>query len=145
MLDAPLEVVWDFMKNDEEFHPQAHAATLRNLEVERLSELTHLIRCEMRVAGRWRTIVSRLTEIRPAVRIDEEIEGPFAGSKKVFLYSPRGDKTSLEVHCYMRSSEHSPGEIRRSVLRELATNHAEDVPYLRLFARKRRADRDAPT
>lgn len=81
-------------------------------------------------------MVSRLTEIRPAVRIDEELEGPFAGSTKVFLYSPRGRKTYVDVLCYMRSSELSPKEIERVTRRDLAENHAEDEPFLRRFARK---------
>ena len=81
-------------------------------------------------------MASRLTEIRPAVRIDEELEGPCAGSKKVFLYAPRGEKTSVEVLCYMVSSELSPIEIVRVTLKELSQNHAEDEPFLRAFARK---------
>jgi hypothetical protein len=134
--DVPLEVLWDFMKKDEEFHPKAHAMTLRNVEVKELSEVTSLIAYEMQSGGRWRKMVSRLTEIRPAVRIDEELEGPYAGSKKVFLYSPRGKKTSVDVLCYMRSSELSPKEIERLTMKDLADNHAEDEPFLRPFARK---------
>jgi hypothetical protein len=134
--DVPLEVLWDFMKKDEEFHPKAHATTLRNFEVEELSEVTSRIQYEMRVGGRWRKMVSRLTEIRPAVRVDEELEGPCAGSKKVFLYSPRGRKSSVDVLCYMRSSEIGPDDLQRVTLKDLADNHAEDEPFLRRFARK---------
>ena len=134
--DVPLEVLWDFMKKDEEFHPRAHATTLRNFESKELSPITSLVTYEMRWRGRWRRMASRLTEIRPAVRIDEELEGPCAGSKKVFLYAPRGEKTSVEVLCYMVSSELSPIEIVRVTLKELSQNHAEDEPFLRAFARK---------
>jgi hypothetical protein len=134
--DVPLEVLWDFMKKDEEFHPRAHAATLRNMEVEELSEITSRIGYELQWRSRWRKMVSRLTEIRPAVRIDEELVGPFAGSKKVFLYSPRGSRTSVDVLCYMQSSELSPKEVERVTLDDLAKNHAEDEPYLRRFAKK---------
>jgi hypothetical protein len=134
--DVPLEVLWDFMKKDEEFHPKAHSASLRNFEAEKVSEVTSVLRYEIRAGGRWRRMVSRLTEIRPAVRIDEELEGPFAGSKKVFLYSPRGRKTSVDVLCYMRSSEVPPSELERVTLKDLADNHAEDEPFLLRFARK---------
>jgi len=134
--DVPLQVLWDFMKEDQELHPRAHATTLRNLEVTKLSEVTQLIRYEMRFEGRGRTMVSRLTEIRPAVRIDEELEGACPGSKKVFLDSPRGRGTSVGVLCYMRSSELSPREIERVTRRDLAQDHAEDESLLLRFARK---------
>jgi hypothetical protein len=136
VLDAPLEVVWDFLQKDEEFHPKAHATTLRNVKWKDLSEVTGIIRCEVDDGDGWRKMVARLTTIRPAVRVVEELEGPYAGSKMVFLYSPRGRKTAVDVLCYMRSSELSPQEIKRKQLRTFASAHAEDVPYLRRFARK---------
>jgi hypothetical protein len=136
VLDAPLEVVWDFLEKDEEFHPKAHAATLRNLVVQHLSEVTSLIRCEVRWGGRWRKMVTRFTSIRPVLRINEELEGPYAGSKFVLLYSPVGRRTAVDVRCFMHSSELSPKEIERETLRTFATSHAEDLPYLRRFARK---------
>jgi hypothetical protein len=136
LLDAPLEVVWDYLEKDEEFHPKAHVTSLRNFESQHLSELTSLIRCEVRWAGQWRKMVSRLTSIRPVMRINEELEGPYAGSKMAFSYSPRGSKTAIDVLCYMHSSEHSPRELRRQVLGDLARTHAEDEPFLHRFARK---------
>jgi hypothetical protein len=136
LLDAPLEIVWDFMQGDKEFHPRAHATTLRNIKWKDLSEVTGIIRCEVDDGDGWRKMVARLTTIRPAVRIVEELEGPYAGTKMVFLYTPRGRKTAVDVLCYMRSSELSPREIRQKQLRALASAHAEDVPYLRRFARK---------
>ncbi len=137
VLDAPLEVVWDFMQKDEEFHPKAHAPTLRNFKARALSEVTTLIRFERRTSGgRWTKFASRLTEIRPAVRIKEDLEGPYAGSVTVHVYRPRGRKTSVDVLCYMRSSEFSPKEIRREWLRIFARAGAEDEPWLRRFARK---------
>jgi hypothetical protein len=139
VLDAPLDVVWNFRKEDEEFHPKAHAATLRNFKSTVRSPVTTLVSYEMQDAGRWRRMVSRLTEIRPAVRIDEELEGPHAGSKKVFLYSPQGRKTSIDVLCYMQSAKLSPAQLKRVTMEGLAENHEEDVPFLRRFARKQRA------
>ena len=136
VLDAPLEVVWDFMEKDEEFHPKAHATTLRNFVAKDLSDVTTLLRCEVRDGGRWRKMVARMTTIRPAVRILEELEGPFAGSKTVHVYRPRGRKTSVDVLCYMHSTELSPKEIKRQRMRTYASSHAEDVPFLRRFTRK---------
>jgi hypothetical protein len=136
VLDAPLEVVWDFIEKDEEFHPKAHSGSLRNFEEKKLSEVTGLIHCEVRWGGRWRKMVTRFTSIRPAVRINEELEGPYAGSKFVLLYFPQGKRTVVDILRYMHSSELSPEEIKRGTLRTFANSHAEDLPYLRRFARK---------
>jgi ligand-binding SRPBCC domain-containing protein len=132
--DAPLEVVWDFIEKDETFHPKAHAATLRNFESKDLSEVTSLIRCEVQDSGGWRKMVSRFTTIRPAVRINEELEGPYAGSKTVHVYTPQGERTVVDVLCYMQSSELTPEEIKRDRLKSFATAFEEDLPYFRRFA-----------
>ena len=41
--DAPIETVWDFMRQDEEFHPKAHASSVRNFKDKRLSAVTVLL------------------------------------------------------------------------------------------------------
>ena len=135
--DAPIEVLWDFMEKDEEFHPKAHGTSLRNFEAKEISEVTSLVRCEVREGGRqWKKMVARITSIRPAVRITEELEGPYAGSKTVYFYSPQGRKTAVDVLFYTRSSELTPEEIRRDKLTTHASAFAEDRPFLRRFARK---------
>lgn len=137
LYDAPLELLWDFMENDEEFHPKAHETSLRNFEARDISDVTSLVRCEVRDgSGQWRKMVVRITSIRPAVRVNEELEGRYAGSKVVYLYSPRGRKTAVDVLFYMRSSELTPEEIRRDRLTTHANAFAEDVPFLRRFVRK---------
>jgi hypothetical protein len=137
VFDAPIDAVWDYIENDQEFHPKAHGSSLRNFEAKELSAVTSLISCEVRWGGRWRKMISRITEIRPAVRINEELEGPYAGSKTVSVYSPVGRRTAIDVLCYMRSSELSPTEIKRETMKTLAKTFAEDVPSLRRFARNR--------
>lgn len=137
MYDAPLETVWDFMQKDEEFHPKAHKVTLRDWEEERLSEVTQLVRYKQVEDGVWRQFVARLTEIRPSVRILEEIEGPFAGSRIVHVYVPRGTKTVVDVLAYMHSSEYSPTEIKRRKLHRWARAYQEDLPHFRAFVRQR--------
>lgn len=144
--DAPIEVLWDFMVKDPEFHPKAHSTGLRNFEAKDISEVTSLVRCEVREGGgQWRKMVARITSIRPAVRITEELEGPYAGSKTVYLYSPRGRKTAVDVLFYMRSSQFTPEEIRRDRLTTHANAYAEDVPFLRRFARKHSAIKIPPS
>lgn len=138
VLDAPLETVWDFME-DEKFHPRAHKTSLRNFEGKALSEVTNLISYEVREGGKWRRNVSRLTEIRPSVRILEVLEGPNAGSKTVHLYTPRGKRTTVDVFCYMRSDERSPEELERDQRKIFARAHREDLPWFREFIQSQRS------
>jgi hypothetical protein len=133
--DAPLEVVWDFM-SDETFHPKAHTAAVRNFEEKRLSEVTTLLSYERRIGNRWVKMVCRMTTIRPAVRIQEDLDGPFAGSKTVFLYTSRGERTVVDVFGYVRSSEMTPAKIRRERRRTWANAYSEDLPHFRQFAKQ---------
>ena len=126
--DAPLEVVWDFM-NDETFHSKAHKAVVRNFAEKPISEITTLLSYEKRVNGRWEKMVCRMTTIRPAVRIQEDLDGPFAGSKTVFLYTSQGERTVVNVFGYVRSSEMTPAEIRRERFGE-QSSHAVPSNYI---------------
>jgi hypothetical protein len=133
--DAPLEVVWDFM-NDETFHPKAHTAVVRNFEEKSLSEVTTLLSYERRNKDRWEKMVCRMTTIRPAVRIQEDLDGPFAGSKTVFLYTSQGERTVVDVFGYVRSSEMTEAEIKRDRRKTWANAYSEDLPYFRRFAKQ---------
>jgi len=132
--DAPIEVVWDFMEKDETFHPKAHTALVRNFEEKALSEVTTLLRYERRTGRRWEKLVCRMTAVRPAVRIQEDLSGPYAGSKTVFLYTPDGERTVVDVFGYVQSSELTPAEIREDRTKTWANAYAEDLPYFRRFA-----------
>ena len=134
--DAPLEVVWDFMEKDETFHPRAHTADVRNFEEKALSEVTTLLSYERRKGGRWEKMVCRMTAMRPAVRIQEDLDGPYAGSKTVFLYTPQGERTVVDVFGYVQSSELSPAEIQRDRKETWANAYSEDLPYFRRFAKQ---------
>ncbi|MGA2663657.1 MAG: SRPBCC family protein [Nitrososphaerales archaeon] len=129
--DAPIDVVWDFM-NDGEFHPQAHAGSLRNMRWKEVNEITGEATCEVVRGGRWIKMKARITTVPPLVRISEEFEGAYAGSKMVFLYTPKGNKTGIDV--YVRAPKAVADELRET----LAKAFREDVPMLRAFARKRR-------
>jgi hypothetical protein len=133
--DAPLEVVWDFM-NDEIFHPKAHRAVVRNFVERALSEVTTLLSYEFRDGGRWEKRVCRMTTIRPAARIQEDLHGPYAGSTTVFLYTPRGDRTVVDVFGYGQSSTLTSAEFKRGRKKMWANAYSEDLPYFRQFAQQ---------
>jgi len=131
--DGPLEVVWDFM-SDEKFHPRAHTAAVRNFEEKALSDVTTLLSYERRNGRRWEKMGCRMTIIRPAVRIQEDLDGPFAGTKTVFLYTPQGERTNVDVFAYVKSATLSPAQIKRERKKRWARAYSEDLPYFRLFA-----------
>lgn len=134
--NAPLEVVWDFMEKDETFHPKAHTSDVRNFNAKELSDNTILLSYQEKRDGRWQKRVCRMTTIRPAVRVQEDLVGPYAGSMTIFLYTPRGKQTLVDVFSYSRSSELTPAQIKRHRKKVWSKAYAEDLPYFRRFARQ---------
>ena len=130
--DAPIDVLWDFIMNDNEFHPQAHRESLRNMKWKQVNEITGEATCEVLRGGRWTKMEARITTIPPLARISEEFAGAYAGLKMVFLYTPKGNKTGIDV--YVRAPKAVADELRET----LAKAFQEDIPMLRAFAHKRR-------
>ena len=54
VLDAPIEVVWDFILKDDEYHPKAHHDTLRNMKWKDLNDITGEGTCEVMREGNGR-------------------------------------------------------------------------------------------
>jgi len=130
LLDAPIDVVWDFILTDNEFHSKAHHTSLRKMKWKDISEITGTGTCEVMRGGRWSKMKFRLTSIRPFVRINEEFEGPYAGQKMVFLYTPKGRRTGIDVFVI------APKAVAKATRDTLAKAHEEDVPALRGFSRQ---------
>jgi len=130
--DAPIDVLWDFILNDHEYHPKAHRRSLRNLKWNNLNEITSIASCEVVRGGKWSKMKARSTTIAPLVRIHEELEGPYAGQKMVFLYTPEGNKTRIDVFGF------TPKKVEHETKQTLAKAFKEDVPMLREFARKKK-------
>jgi hypothetical protein len=135
VLDAAIDVVWDFLLKDNEFHPKAHEKSLRNMKWKNLSEITGGGTCEVFRGGKWSKMRFRVTSIPPFVRISEEFGGRYAGQKMVFLYTPKGKRTRIDVFVLTRK------EVAEETRRTLAQAHGEDVPMLRVFSRSRKKTR----
>ena len=133
--DGPLDVVWDFIMKDETFHPQAHTGVVRNFKSKALSDVTEVLSWETLEGRKWHARSARFTTIRPALRIQEDLDGPYAGSTKVFVYSPRGPRTVVDVLCYMRSPKLTPRQIEVDFRKTLAGAYREDVPWFRKYVR----------
>lgn len=134
--DAPTDVVWDFMEKDETYHPKAHKSEVRNFKGKDISDVTSLLSYEQLSGGRWQKRVCRMTTIRPVARVQEDLVGPYAGSMTVYLYTPRGEKTVVDVFGYACSTELTPAQIKRDRKKVWSNAYTEDLPYFRRFARQ---------
>lgn len=130
--DAPVDALWDFMLNDNEFHPRAHHSTLRKMKWKEVNEITGEGTCEVVREGKWDKMRFRMTTVPPLVRIQEDFAGKHAGQKVVYLYTPRGKRTVVDVFGW--SPRGAVDEFQRS----LATAYEEDLPGLREFMRARK-------
>ncbi len=141
VLDAPRDVLWEFMTTRNEFHSKAHRSGLRKFRWKLLNEITGEGTCEVVRGGKWTRMRFRMTSIRPFVRIVEEFGSH--EQKMVFVYTPKGERTAVDV--FVQTRKDHADETRRT----LAQAHEEDVPALREFMRargptRRPADRAAP-
>jgi hypothetical protein len=136
--NAPLDVVWDFWLKDETYHSKAHSAKVRNFRMKKLSKMTTRISYEAFEAGHWEQRACRMTVIPPAVRVQEDLRGPFAGSIKVYRYTPRGSKTAVDVLCWMKSRELTPGQLEAETRKSFANAYREDLPWFRKYVESRK-------
>jgi hypothetical protein len=132
VLDAPIDVVWDFILKDNVYHRKAHAG-LRNMKWKDVNEITGEGTCDVMRGGKWRKMKFRITTVPPYVRIVEEFGGRYAGQKFVLLYTPKGkSKTALDVFVYTRR------RLAKEMRETFANAHGEDLPMLREFVRNAR-------
>lgn len=134
--DAPLEDLWEFMLHGGEIHGSAHAATLRNFKGVRRSATCFEATYEEWVGGRWSRCRSRHTSFRPICKIDEHLEGDYAGTVILFRYWPAGRRTRVDVSAVLRSEVLSAGELRAHWRDDLARNFEEDAAVLPRFLKQ---------
>jgi hypothetical protein len=130
--DAPIDVFWDYMLKDNEYHSRAHHSTLRNMKWKDLNEITGEGTCEVMRGGKWSKMRFRMTTIPPFTRIHEEFAGRYAGRKMVFLYTPKGRRTAVDVFVL------APRSVVEETLQNLAQADKEDAPMVRAYSRSRR-------
>jgi len=73
-----------------------------------------------------------MTTIPPLIRIHEEFAGRRAGLKMVFLYTPKGKRTAVDVFVL------APRSVVEETRRSLAQADAEDAPMVRAYSRSRK-------
>ena len=131
--DVPIYVVWKYMVSRQ--HAPAHRKSARFLSAKEVGPNSAIVTAERVIEGRWSRFVVRSTDYKPVGVVNEELEGPFAGSTILFLYSPRGRRTSVKVYADL-ASETIPRHRRAHVFRRLLeSSYREDLPALTAFAK----------
>ncbi len=135
--DAPIDLLWKFME-DEEFHAGAHHATLRNFHGKELSPTSFEAVYETRNRGKWGKYRSRHTRYPPLCKVDEHLEGDYAGTVTLYHYWPEGKRTRLEIWACLRSPTLSARELRAHWRESWAQAYREDNAVLPKFLKAHR-------
>lgn len=135
--DAPLGVVWEYNLGGEE-HDRAHRTT-RNAQFKPLSPTSLVYSAERNWGARWIPESSRITILQPLSMVTEMLEGPLVGSKMVYVYKPRGERTQVDVYGDFVSATIPSVELESTVLRWLESEFNEDAPAVRALASRKRA------
>ncbi len=133
--DAPVDVVWQYM-NSGPTHGEAHK-TVRNRTTQPAGENAMIATMERSWNGHWIKVVSRMSLLKPLGIVQEFLEGPFAGSKAVMVYSPQGKKTRVDVYGEFTSPTIPEKDVEKAALKWLAQSYDEDAPAVRAFAAKK--------
>jgi hypothetical protein len=127
--DAPIDHVWKYM-DDGEAHDAAHKTT-RNPKFEKVSEITFVYASERLLRGKWTPDRLRISMFPPVFAAFEWLDGPLAGSKFVYVYKPRGEKTGIDVYGEFVSNTLAPGEVEATAREFLDSEFDADAPAVR--------------
>jgi hypothetical protein len=131
--DAPLDTVWKYIFGGGE-HDKVHTTT-RKGKFKSVSDCTFLYIAERNHKGKWIPEVMRISFFPPVAMVQEWVKGPYAGSKWVYLYSPQGKKTGIDVYGEFKSKTLSDAKLRTVVAKFLASEFKDDAPAVRKMAR----------
>ncbi|MCI4363245.1 MAG: hypothetical protein L3K13_02950 [Thermoplasmata archaeon] len=133
--DAPVDVVWKYMM-DGDAHAKVHKTT-RTTGFTPVTESTFVWSGDRESKGTWEKESIRMTALNPIALTHEWIEGPLKGSKAIHLYTPKGEKTQIDVYGEFTSSTIPPDHLERYVRELLAGDFSEDAPAIREYARRK--------
>lgn len=133
--DAPIETVWAYLQSPPD-HGPSHKTT-RNAERKPLSENSMLLSQEQNMNGQWVKTVSRITFFPPLAVVIDVVEGPMAGTKMVNVYTPKGDKTQIDVYGDFVSPMLPAHQLEGAARANLETVFNEDAPAIKAFHAKK--------
>jgi hypothetical protein len=127
--DAPIDYVWKYIQEDKA-HDAAHK-TSRNPKFEKVSEITFLYSSERLLRGNWAPDRMRISMFPPVSVAIEFLDGVLAGSKLVYVYTPRGEKTGIDAYGEFHSKTLPPAELDTVAREFLDTEFRDDAPVIR--------------
>ena len=135
--DAPIDVVWEYIFGGEG-HDASHRTT-RGGKMKALFKGPFVLqyKAERRYGNRWVPETMRITFFPPVATVQELLDGPLAGSKWTYIYSPHGRKTRIDALGEFRSKKYKAAELKRVAVRFLANEFEEDEPHVRRLARSK--------
>jgi hypothetical protein len=132
--DAPLEVVWKYLQSAAD-HGPSHKGR-RNVQQKALGNDTIERTWEQDINGEWVRMGNRITTYAPVGYAVESIDGPWAGSKWITYYTPKGERTEVAVVGEWVSKSVPADQIRTAVMANLERFFEEDTAGLRAFTQK---------
>ncbi|MCI4325337.1 MAG: hypothetical protein L3K00_05610 [Thermoplasmata archaeon] len=130
--DAPIETVWKFIQSPVD-HGASHADR-RNVHAEPDGENGMKTSWEQNMQGNWVKVTNRVTMFAPVAMLVHSIEGPLAGSKFMMVYSPKGDKTGVNVIGDFQSKMVPADKLHETVMASLTHAFEEDSAGIRKMA-----------
>ena len=112
-----------------EGHDAAHTTT-RNPKFEKISDVTIIYASERLLRGKWAPDRMRISMFPPISVVTEWLEGALAGSKLVYLYSPEGDQTRIDVYGEFTSKTLPPTEVEAAAREFLESEYHADAPAI---------------
>jgi hypothetical protein len=133
--DAPVETIWKYLQDPTD-HGSAHRST-RNQQMKPLTETSFILTQEQNMNGQWVKTSNRITIFPPVAMSIEVLDGPLAGSKMINVYTPKGNKTAIDVYGEFVSSQIPAAQLEPAVRGNLETAFNEDTVGIKAFASKR--------
>jgi len=127
--DAPIDFVWKYISGGEA-HDGVHKTT-RNPKFKKVSEVTFEYASERLLRGKWAPDRMRISMFPPVSVVTEWLEGVLAGSKLVYVYSPHGNRTRIDVYGELTSPTLPASEVEAAAREFLESEYAADAPVIR--------------
>ena len=135
--EAPIDFVWKYVLGGAA-HDTAHRTT-RNSRFKKVSEITFEYASERLLRGIWAPDRMRITMLPPVAVATEWLEGALAGSTFVYVYSPQGDRTRIDVYGEFTSKTLPASEAEATAREFLESEFRDDAPTIRSEYEKARA------
>ena len=92
---------------------------------------------ERKKHNRWSGETIQMTNLAPLGYVFEMLKGPITGSKFLYVYMPKDNKTQVDVYAYLKSRSIPKNRLKQEVRADLALDFNEDSPAIRTFANKK--------